>query len=68
MKFKDINIGQLFTFIKLDSDYKLRKTGTHSWVVVSSNCKTYKVGQGVSATNEKTIARLNSLKVVKVNE
>jgi hypothetical protein len=51
-RFKDIGAGQRFRFTKIDKDYILLKTGDHSWRVVLSNCKTYKVGQRVSCDGE----------------
>lgn len=61
--FKDLDIGDKFSFLKINTDYTLVKTGKISWKVLSSNCRTYKVGQKVSASNEQGIARLLSLKV-----
>lgn len=61
--FKDLDIGDKFSFLKINTDYTLVKTGEISWKVLSSNCRTYKVGQKVLASGDVGIGRLKSLKV-----
>ena len=65
INFADIEVGELFRFLKIKGDYTLKKTSNTSWETNHSNCKTYRCYQSVTVDEPKSIHRLNTLAVEK---
>ena len=66
MKFKDLDIGDKFSFLKIKGEYCLQKNSNIGWIVLSSNCKTYKVGQFIVAEEDVIVRNLFAAKVEKL--